>query len=400
MTTTVRDIAMLVVRVHHSWDEARGLLAEWDTLAKRLGSCIYLSPVHSEIWWKHYGRGRLLIVECRREGKLVGVLPLFIATIVAGIVPIRVARLLTSEGTITVMSPPVKPDDARACWAAGLRAALEAGADVVAIGPLSGEDGAGDEVRGALQDAGLIVVRDRASVSHTVFNLPDSIEDYYAGLSTKVRGNFRRARRQLDQVGALEIRVASAADAPDFFERFVRFHTELWGTKQLPGHFGDWPGSLAYNTDLVRAHAPRDEAFLVEIALDGKVVASRYCFAYGPRLFARLTARQTGEKWDRARLGDISHIILFERAIERGAHRIEDGPSHYLHKLKAGGKEFPLVQVLARRPGIVCSLKARLLIAWSNLWHYGYYRGWRARLLPRLGLMPGPLWRPWIRTRL
>jgi CelD/BcsL family acetyltransferase involved in cellulose biosynthesis len=391
---------MLIVRVHSSWEEARGLLSEWDALGKQLGSCIYLSPTHSEIWWKHYGRGRLLIVECRREGKLVGVLPMFIATIVAGIVPIAVARLLTSEGTITVMSPPVEPGDAQVCWAAGLKAVCEAGADVIAIGPLSGEDGNADALRAALQGAGLVVVRDRSSVVHTVFNLPDSMEDYYAGLSSKARANFKSGRRQFEKAGSWEIRVASTSDASDFFERFVSFHTERWCAIGLPGHFGDWPGSTAYNSDLVRAHAPREEAFLFEVFIDGKCVAAEFAFNYGLRNFSRLPARMTGEKWDKANLGGVIQIVTVELLLERGIRRIESGPGHYSHKLRAGGHEFPLVQLLARRSGAVCSLKARLLVAWSNLWHYGYYRGWRARLLPRLGLMPGPLWRPWIRTRL
>ena len=386
-------------RVINTWESARAIFGERDALGKRVGSCIYLSPTYTEIWWRHYGRGRLLIVECRCADVLVGVLPIFVSTIVAGIIPVAVARLLTSVDGIVVITPPVEPGSARACWAMALRAVLEAGAEVVAIGPLSGENGYSDEARAAILESGLRLCSDYSSMPHTIFNLPESMDAYYAMLDRKTRGNVKRAQRNLQKMGVFKIRFASNSEAPVFFERFIRLHTERWNASKRLGHFGDWPGSAAFNAELVRAHAARGEAFFFEIWLDEKIVGAEYAYIYGSQLFARLPARAVGSKWDDAGLGHVIQTAMIEAALERGVRRIQSGPGHYPNKLRAGGTEFPLIRLLASRQGIVCSVKAWALKTWSTLWNYAYYRGWRARLLPKLGIKPGPLSRIWIQTR-
>jgi CelD/BcsL family acetyltransferase involved in cellulose biosynthesis len=390
----------LTHRVLRTWDEARPMLAEWDELAKRTGADIYLSPIHAETWWKHYGRGRLVIVECREGERLVGVLPFFIATVFAGILPVRLGRLLTSDSTIVVLSPPIEPSHARACWAGAIRAVADAGADVVAICPLSGEDGRADDVKAAIADAGLRLFREHSPAPHTVYNLPESMDAYFASLDKKVRGNMKRPKRNLEESGKFEVRVATDADACAAFERFVRFHTERWQADGQPGHFGDWPGSAAYNADLVRQHAARGEVLIFELILDGELVGSEFAFFYGSRAFDRLPARVTGEKWDKVGLGSVIQLVLFESMLARGVRRAETGPGHYPYKLRAGGTEFPLSFFVACRRSAFSALKTRALLGWSVLLQYGYYRGWRARVLPRLGRMPGSLWRSWIRTRL
>jgi hypothetical protein len=361
---------------------------------------IPFTDTYAEIWWRHYGRGRLLIVECHCADILVGVLPMFVSTIVAGIIPVAVARLLTRVDGIVVLTPPVEPGYARACWAMALRAAIEAGAEVVAIGPLSGAYGHSDEARAAILDSGLRLCSDHSSMPHTIFNLPESMDGYYAMLDTKTRGNVKRAQRNLRKMGMVKICFASNSEATAFFERFIRLHTERWNASNCLGHFGDWPGSAAYNAELVRAHAARGEAFFFEVLLDEKIVGAEYGFIYGSQLFARLPARAVGSKWDGAGLGHIIQTAMIELALERGVRRIKSGPGHYPNKLRAGGREFPLVHILASRQGIVCSVKAWALKTWSKLWHYIYYRGWRGHLLPKLGIKSRPLSSIWIQTRL
>jgi len=84
----------------------------------------------------------------------------------------------------------------------------------------------------------------------------------------------------------------------------------------------------------------------------------------------------------------------------KGITRIEDGPAHYTHKVDAGAIEFPLVQVVACTPESLNQFKAKLLVFWSKFLHLTYNRGFRARLLKYLGIMPGPLMQLWIKTRL
>lgn len=393
-------MTLTTIRVHRTWQDVRDLMPAWDELAKRVRACIYLSPTHAEIWWRHYGRGELLIVECRVGEQLVGVLPLFVSVLRAGGLPVRVAKLLVSDSTLAVLSPPLDAAHAEACWAAAIEASLQAGAEVIAFGSLSGEDGHAEEARLAIRAAGLTVLEDRSPVPHSVYKLPPTMEEYYTALEHKHRGKFKRSKRNLLDSGKAEIRVATDSEAPEAFERFVRLHTQRWNLDKLPGHFHDWPGALEYNLETVRSHAARGEALLLEVYLDGELVGADYAFCYGSRAFVRLNARATGESLEKLGLGRVLQVVLFEILLAQGIRHGESGPGHYAYKLQAGGVEFPLMHLVACRSGWLSRVKARALMAWSKLWQYGYYRGWRARILPRLGLMPGPLWRVWIESRL
>lgn len=275
-------------RVIKNWEDARAIFAEWDTLAKSVGASVYLSPTHANIWWKYYGRGSLHIVECRNGARLVGVVPMFVSTVVAGIFPVRVAKLLTSDSTIVVLTPPIEAEHAQSCWLAAIESSLAAGAEVICLSPLSGEDGYGEEARAAIAASGLRSVSDRVRGPHTVFNLPNSIDGYYSALRPQARANIRRARRQVENIGHFEVRCAANADVQEFFARFIELHTDRWLVDGLPGHFGDWPNSVAFNTELVLAHADRGEAFLLELCIDGQVIGALFGFIYGSRVFVRL----------------------------------------------------------------------------------------------------------------
>jgi CelD/BcsL family acetyltransferase involved in cellulose biosynthesis len=214
----------LSCRVIDTWEDVRAISGEWDSLAKQIGSSIALSPTYAEIWWRHYGRGVLAIVECRVGESLVGILPMFISTVVAGIVPVRVAKFLTSDSTIVVLSPPIAAEYAQRCWLAAIEALLEAGAEVISFSPLAGEDSCSKEALAAIISAGLRTIVDRSPVSHTVYNLPHSIDAYLSSLKPQSRKNFKRAQRQLTSMGEYEIRRVSDIDSPVSFEQFVRLH--------------------------------------------------------------------------------------------------------------------------------------------------------------------------------
>lgn len=51
------------------------LTAEWAALAERQGASPYLRPEWVAAWWRAFGAGELRILTLRREGRLVGLLP-------------------------------------------------------------------------------------------------------------------------------------------------------------------------------------------------------------------------------------------------------------------------------------------------------------------------------------
>ena len=116
----------LRLEVHHDWASAAGVEHEWDALAEQTGADISLCPAMARVWWRHYGRGTLRVLcfwttpHPGHARRLVGVLPMFVENLRIGPVGVRVARLLGSDSTITVTSPPVEPSHAGAVYGRAL----------------------------------------------------------------------------------------------------------------------------------------------------------------------------------------------------------------------------------------------------------------------------------------
>ena len=166
------------------------------------------------------------------------------------------------------------------------------------------------------------------------------------------------------------------------------------------GHFDDWPRSREFSDDLVRELAPLGRVALVCLTASGRPISYNWNFTFGRRAFWRLPARESGQDWDRHGLGSVGVVTMVEAMIARGLQSIESGPGHYEYKLQHGGVEFPLRSVLVCRQSMYARVIGRLAIAQSRALHLAYYRGWRGRVVPRLGWKNRPLWRVWIRTRL
>lgn len=88
--------------------------SEWSRLAQRSGS-IYATPEWLETWWRHFGRGRPLVVERVRDpgGRLVAILPLYLWCSA----PLRVLRFV-GHGPSDALGGVCAPEDQRFAAAA------------------------------------------------------------------------------------------------------------------------------------------------------------------------------------------------------------------------------------------------------------------------------------------
>ena len=108
--------------VFQDWGSLAPIELEWDRFAQNVGGDIYLSPTWCRVWWQHYGRGSLCVLTVQQgtnsaePGPLVAVFPLFISRGWFGPVPLRIAKFLSSDSTIVVLSPPVLSELAEPCY--------------------------------------------------------------------------------------------------------------------------------------------------------------------------------------------------------------------------------------------------------------------------------------------
>ena len=380
------------------------LRSDWDALVAQTGGDIYFTYDWCCTWWRYYGRGRRLCILSFRDGaRLVSLLPLVVERLWVGPVPIRVARLLGADSTTVVLNPPVAPEHAHSVYTTALRRLLDEGrCEAVWFGPLAGNRPHRRALREACQACvpRVRIIRDRDIGVHTIFHLPDTFEQYLAGLDKSQRGNYRRDRRNLDKQYPLHLDcIHGAAEVGSLFEEFLALHEAQWRSQGMLGHFGDWPEAVAFNRDLVRAMAPLGRLRLERLTAGAEVVAYDYSFRLGDRLYWRLPARRTGEPWDRLGLGRVSLVERIEAAITAGIRHIEGGSGHYDYKVRLGATEYPLGSMLIAG-GTVAIAKARLLCHWADLLHRLYYKAWFSRIAPRLPLRRRPLWQMWIRSHM
>lgn len=399
----------LTTTVHADWSSAERLAPEWEALALAAGSDIYTAPTHARVWWSHYGRGSPAIVEIRESGahgeagRLVGVVPLFVVRMATPFGVARIARLMGGDSTIVVLSPAVEPDTAAEIWEACIRAMLPR-ADALCLAPLSGHSGVAEALASAAATAGasnrpLLVLRRDIGV-HTTFVLPDTFAGYVESLDKRQRGNLRRDLNQLAKRGELHAEVVASETAGAEFAAFAEMHGRQWLALGKCGHFGDWPGSLAFSDQLTGELARRGQVLLLKLTSDGSTVGYEWCFVQGSKGFWRLPARIVDENWEKLGLGRIGMVKMIEAMIQAGVREIEAGPGRYEYKVKHGAVESPLCSVWIFPDASLARMKMKFLKEFIRLADLLYYRVWFLKLRARLGLGPTSLARWWTRMRL
>jgi CelD/BcsL family acetyltransferase involved in cellulose biosynthesis len=389
--------------VQRSFEDLAPLRSQWDALTAELGGSIYMSFDWTRTWWQFYGSGKeLRVFVCYANGILASILPMYIDRI--GLPPLRlsVARLVGSNIPPKTFDPPVRRDCAERIFEFALAQLAERdGCDAISLGPMSETcrflDGFERVCRKPAGPCG-DVVRERAGV-HTLFHLPGSLDEFFAGMDKDERKKRKYEMRLLAREEGVVRDVVRAPDQVEAeFEAFASLHALQWRDKGKLGHFGSWPRGRQYNLALVRAMASLGRVRFVRILLGGEVISSQLAFVFGDCWFWELPARLTDRKWNRFSLGTTGFFCLVEEAMKEGKTRIEGGIAHYDYKQKLGGTEYALevLRIVANRFG--SKVRTRFFRCVRRCVEVVYYKIWYARVSPRL---PAPLRRPiwsfWLR---
>lgn len=394
------------VTVHADWSSVEPLAAEWDALGERVGADIYTSHAHAGVWWRHYGRGTLAVVEVRSRPagsdrwELLGVVPCFVDRLPAAGWA-RVARLIAADSTMTVLAPAVSPDHATKVWSCVLSALLDR-CEVVCLSALDGRRGCAagivEAARGVSAD---LETRVRSMGVHSTFLLPSSFEEFMQGLDKRQRTNLRRDLNLLSRDADSSVQaLTSSSDVASAFEEFLSMHAEQWSCEGKAGHFGEWPGAEAFSRELNEVLSRRQRVQLVRVSRGAENIAFEWSFRFARRGFWRLPARRVGPEFERLGLGRLGMARMIEAMIAAGVREIEAGPGHYEYKLKHGAIESPLESVWICRRSAVGRARVALLAGSVRLIDLAYYRIWFRRVRSRLGRGRKPLWSVWTRLRI
>jgi CelD/BcsL family acetyltransferase involved in cellulose biosynthesis len=322
------------------------LAAEWDAL-------VLASPRPSPFllhgwltaWWRHYGHGsRLAIVTARREGRLVGALPLFVCR--QG--PLRVARFLGAhESALADLLLAAGEDDA---GGALLERARSEDFHLVDLFGLP----AGSRLERLARGSRLEVFE---RVEAPVLLMPDGWEAAYAAkTSSKKRNLHRRRLRQLGEVGPVEWRVARTAEelAPALEDAF-RLHELRWAGRPDGSTFGTSEGHR-FHRDALAAIAPAGVPVIVTLLVGGRPIAFHYFFALAGTMYVHRLAFDPDPALARFSPGLVCTLETLRVASELGLERVEFLGGDERYKLELADHLEPLTQAIGLPRGPLAAL--------------------------------------------
>src|SRR5262249_12977230 len=157
---------------------------EWDKFVQDIGGDIYVSFDWYRIWWRHYGKDRLLRIYVYRQGRdLVGLAPMFIERIRLGPISLKIAKRVGADFALTIFALPLSPAYGEPAYRDLVKRLIEdENCDAIWFGFTPGNDPTLPGLREACRSLqGLVTVaRDTAAGPHTYFQLPGTFHDYLA----------------------------------------------------------------------------------------------------------------------------------------------------------------------------------------------------------------------------
>jgi CelD/BcsL family acetyltransferase involved in cellulose biosynthesis len=246
---------------------------EWDLLVRCMPRpSPFLMHPWIGAWLRHYPEARrVCILVARRRGRAVGALPLVITQ------KAWLRKLEFVGGSQSALADLLLAPGEEEAGTALVERALRLPYDVADFYGLPGQ-GRLAKLGGRLH----LVERDEAPV----LDLSAPWETVYAAkTSPRSRSLHRRRRRQLQELGELQVVVARGpSDLPEALEDAFRLH----GMRRadLPDESGfTTPRGMAFHRDVIRALAADNIARIVLMKVSGRAIAFHYYFALAGRMY-------------------------------------------------------------------------------------------------------------------
>jgi CelD/BcsL family acetyltransferase involved in cellulose biosynthesis len=248
------------------------LACEWEQLAERIDGSPFLRPGWILPWLRAFGTGTPEAITIRREGELVGVLPL----------QRQRGRLVSvANWHSPVFGPLVADSGARDALLEHLfdsRATVE-------LNLLEGESPLLAPMARAARDAGRIVL-ERTIITQPVVELNGSFEEYEQTLSRNRRKSLRRGLRQLEAEGRVEVHFHDGLEGLDaVLEEAFRVEASGWkGTRGTA--IQSCPQTRAFYTEVAHWAAERGWLRISLLRLNGEAIACDYSIEFGATAYS------------------------------------------------------------------------------------------------------------------
>ena len=329
-----------------SFEEFERLGGEWDELVRATPrpSPFLLHP-WLQAWWHHYGDGATLAVHvARQDGRLVGAVPF----VVRSHLGLPVARFL--GGRQSALADLLLASEAKPSVAKELADRIaHSGAAYVDVFGLPRNSRLAEALGPSLE----VIER----VEAPVLDLTDGWEAVYqAKTSSKKRNLHRRRRRQLGELGRLEVHVAKEPEALlAALEEAFRLHRLRWEGRPDGSGFVT-PAGQGFHRAAVLRLADLDIPRIVLLSVDGRAIAFHYYLAFEGCMYVHRLAFDPA--FARYSPGLVNTLDTLEAAAAEGLKRVEFLGGAERYKLELADGFDPLCHGL----GMARGFRARSLV--------------------------------------
>jgi len=308
-----------------------GLAEGWNSLLRRSASDgLFLTWEWISTWWEIYGAEfELLVLAAEEDGQVVGIAPLMVGRAKA-----KLGRPLVYIGQGVDVTPEYldlivargAEERVTAAFCRELLGPLRARWDVLELERMLSDSPNVAPLQSALGREGVVVLlSDEARSPYA--ELPRSWDAFLARKSPDFRRKQRYCLGRLSKLGEVQLLVAGR-DLPvdDALEAIIRLNRDRW---EDAGASFRSDAYIEFHRRFARLAEPRGWLALLLLRIKDTVVAGRYDFVYGGKLWCY----QGGWRKDHARfsVGDAVLGMTIRWGIERGVREYDFlmGPAAY-----------------------------------------------------------------------
>jgi CelD/BcsL family acetyltransferase involved in cellulose biosynthesis len=293
-----------------SGEAFEALAGDWDDLVRAMPrpSPFLLHGWVAE-WWRHYGHGAELAIDVmRRDGRLLGALPL----VVRRRAGLRIAGF--PGGRCSVLSDLLLARETDPSIAARLTDSVADRCDVADLHGLPADS----RLAAALGSRIELIERIEAPVLDLAGGW-DAV--YRAKTTSKKRNQHHRRRRQLGELGELTVSIARRLDELEpALEEAFRLHALRWEGRPDGSEFAT-PVGRRFHRAALRRLAEIDVPRILTLRLDGRAIAFHYWFALAGSMYVhRLAFDPALARWSP---GLVNTLDAIEAAAAEGLARVE-----------------------------------------------------------------------------
>ncbi len=378
---------------------------EWDKFIETIGGEIFLTYDWCRLWWKYYGKDRLLkIFIYRLNGKIVGILPVFMENIWLGPISLQVVKIVGTDFIPITIILPVSNDYLSLVIPAFLnRISALWSWDVLNIGNLSGAYNQIDKLSETLSNTlnNSFVVDLKKTNVQTYFEIANSFEGQLKTLSARQRTKTKRVYKELNNNGiSLTSIAANEQNYASFLDAFIAMHQAHWQGLGLAGHFVDWPHALELHKEVASIQIKHDRLRLLKILLNDQCIGYEYIYKFGNTYCWFLSARTDLSDFPRIDFHRIAFGEKINHAVSDNVKWMDAMSGYYEYKLVMGGQLKPVHSFIVHPQKGASNFRYQVFKKIALLLNIIYMKIWRRRLSPRLKISPRPLWSLWIRTHM